>query len=188
MAGKDASQAIETYRADLRQAFKCLDVHTRVEFQAPDRGLGAMCSWIVAGSGRAEGIELPGGQGYVLEASQSLQIVACDPERYGGPVRLSTRRYDYSVSEPRVGEIWAMHWHPGTDQQIDYPHMHIRRLFERTHHLATSRLLVEHAIHWAIEGGAKSRYEREEWQSKLQATVLRHIGSSEWSVDPGAKA
>ncbi|SHS37243.1 Uncharacterised protein [Mycobacteroides abscessus subsp. abscessus] len=146
-----------------------------------------MCSWILTGSGRDEGIELPGCRGHVLEASQALEIVQCDPKRYGGPVRLSTRRYDYSVKEPGVGEIWAMHWHPGSDQGVDYPHMHIRRLFERTHHLATSRLLIEHAIHWAIEGGAKPRYERDEWQARLQATVLRHIGSSEWAVDPAAK-
>jgi hypothetical protein len=122
------------------------------------------------------GITLPG-CGLRFEASQTLRIERCDPAKYQGKVRLRTVAYDYSVSEPGQGELWAMHWHPNSqNSEVDHPHMHLRNLLGRDAHLATSRLLVEHAIHWAIEGGATSRYD--DWQKRLQQTIQRYLGES----------
>lgn len=76
-----------------------------------------------------------------------------------------------------------MHWHPDSENsEVAYPHMHLRDMLGRDAHLATSRLLVEHAIHWAIEGGATPRYDRAVWQDKLQETIRRHVGESSWSL------
>ena len=118
---------------------------------------------------------------------QPLSGLECNPAKYGGKVRLTTPDYDYSVSDPGKGELWAMHWHPNSEQsKVDYPHIHLRRLFSGDAHLATSRLLVEHAIHWAIEGGATPRYDPETWPAKLQETIRRYLGESSWSVSSRA--
>ncbi|BBZ11589.1 hypothetical protein BST20_22410 [Mycobacterium branderi] len=183
MAGRNVGDAVANYRADLQRAFRCLNAFVRVDFLAPDHSIGAKCSWLLLGPGEYVGIELPGCPGTRFEASQTLEIVECDPAKYGGRVRLTTRSYDYSVGEPGKGELWAMHWHPDSQESdVDYPHIHLRRLFGPGAHLATSRLLVEHAIHWAIEGGATPRYESGKWQTELQETILNHMGESTWSV------
>jgi hypothetical protein len=184
VAGKSAKQAVANYRADLEDAFRCLKApFAQIAFLAPDHRIGALCSWLLQGPGEDEdGIELPGCPGTRFEASQTLEIVQCDPAKYGGRVRLTTRSYDYSVSEPGKGELWAMHWHPSSpNSDVDYPHVHLRSLLGRNAHLATGRMLVEHAIHWAIEGGATPRYDPG-WQDELQKTILRYLGESSWSL------
>jgi hypothetical protein len=79
------------------------------------------------------------------------------------------------------GELWAMHWHPETpNSDVVYPHIHLRRLFGEAH-LATGRLLVEHAIYWVIGAGATTRYDEREWHEKLQKTIRKHEEERNWA-------
>ena len=178
MAGRNAHDAIEKYKVDLESAFRCLTCYSRLEFRVnPGRVVGTNCSWILFGSGQQEGIELPGVGRF--EASQSLEIIECDEQQYGGKARLTTTLYDYSLTDPNGQEVWCMHWHPYTkNSKADYPHIHLRQYYGGAH-LATSRLLVEHAIHWLIEAGAKTRYPRK-WRKKLKETIDKYEGERRW--------
>jgi hypothetical protein len=139
VAGRNVNEALDNYHDDLRHAFRCLKTFSRVEFVTPSRTIGATCSWLLIEQSDDVGITLPG-CGLRFEASQTLRIEQCDAAMYYGNVRLRTVAYDYSVSEPGQGELWAMHWHPDSqNSQVDYPHMHLRNLLGRGAHLATSR-------------------------------------------------
>lgn len=178
MAGRSAADAIRNYKSDLELAFGCLEGFAKIEFAAPRHRTGAECSWILTGPGDFDGVELPefGGR---FEASQRLRIVECDPREYGGRIRLTTTAYDYSLSGANGRELWSMHWHPNApNSAVTYPHIHLRPQFGRAH-LATSRLLVEHAIHWAIECGAPAHFD--DWRNRLQHTISRHRAERGWS-------
>jgi hypothetical protein len=179
VAGRNADEAIRDYKTGLTSAFNCLKCYSKLEFTAPRRARGGdPCSWILVGPGSDEGIQLPGIGGR-LEASQRLRIVEREGQPRESKFGLTTTGYDYSMTDADGRELWCMHWHPETpNSDIAYPHIHLRQLFGGAH-LATGRLLVEHAIHWAIEAGATWRYE--DWHERLRETIKKHEQERQWS-------
>jgi hypothetical protein len=175
--GRTAALAIRDYKADLESAFSCLKCFSKLEFNPREPAVGEPFSWMLV-AGSEIGIELPGLRGNRLEASQTLTVVERPEQPSIRRFGLTTSRYDYSMSDEK-GELWAMHWHPETpNSDVVYPHIHLRQLFGDVH-LATGRLLVEHAIHWAIAAGATARYDN--WHEKLQETIRKHEEERNWS-------
>lgn len=94
-------------------------------------------------------------------------------------MRLQTKNYDYSFDDASGRELWAFHWHPHSqNSDVSYPHVHLRAQFEKAH-LATGRLAIEHAIHWAIECGATAR--SSDWKEKLDKTLMKYHQERSWS-------
>jgi len=178
VAGRTVNEAIANYKDDLQSAFRCLDCFSRIEFAAPNHREGERCSWFLGGPGPEIGIELPGIGGR-LEAAQTLTIIKREGQPADKRFGLTTNLYNYSMTEPNGREIWAMHWHPEAPGSVAYPHIHLPRWLDGRPHLATSRLLVEHALHWTIEAGATPRYP--DWYNQLKKTIVKHEKERNWS-------
>lgn len=179
MAGRTINEAIANYKDDLQSAFRCLNCFSRIEFTASNHREGERCAWFLSGPGGEIGIELPGIGGR-LEAAQTLTIIKRDGQPADKRFGLTTNLYNYSMTEPSGREIWSMHWHPEALRSVAYPHIHLSSWLDGRPHLATSRLLVEHAIHWAIAAGTTARYE-DTWHEKLQETIRKHEEERNWS-------
>jgi hypothetical protein len=67
----------------------------------------------------------------IFRAEMHFEIIDADPEKYGKPLRVTTRGYRYSLEakpgrENKPGsKHWLMHWHPNGTSDVDYPHLHI---------------------------------------------------------------
>lgn len=77
-----------------------------------------------------------------------------------GPVRCSSRSYNYKLTTPRGAYLWRVHWHPTGVSPVKEPHLHLPPDLNRG--LPTGRLTFEKVIVWLIEFDAPIRVSREE--------------------------
>ncbi|MFN7148310.1 MAG: hypothetical protein ACK4V6_02405, partial [Microthrixaceae bacterium] len=56
-----------------------------------------------------------------LELLMNYGVIEWDGDM---PYKVSTTAYYVTLRDP-VGELYAFHWHPGTDS-VEFPHLHVR--------------------------------------------------------------
>jgi hypothetical protein len=112
-----------------------------------------------------------------------------DPRAGFGPIRVTTRAYDYSLRLATGESVVDYHWHPDGVSHEARPHLHLgsaqlqpHGVIGRKHHLPTGRVTFESVIRTAVELGATPLHE--DWQQRLEDTETPHIRYRSWSVDP----
>lgn len=129
---------------------------------------------------------LNGGRGYTkhgwhFEAAMMYRIVD-DPER--GPWRVRTLAYRYRLAVPPGQDVFRMHWHPGGNSDIEYPHMHLALAPVDTvgdtlkKHQPVRRQTFEDAIRWAVAVGLKPA--RDDWEALLEQAERDHLRHRSW--------
>lgn len=176
MAGRTAHEAVERYLDPIRDALGCLDAAAHI-----DRHGGYTVhqdgAWVLNGG---SGVKLPGVG--TSQVRQQFRVVECDPDLHDvteGHFRITTLAYDYELSDQDGGWRWKMHWHPTGKSAATYPHIHLP---SHPGHRATPRMLVEHAVRWANNDGAKMR--RDDWEDVLAQSETNHIRDRSWSSIP----
>ncbi|MCX6020171.1 MAG: hypothetical protein NTZ05_00270 [Chloroflexi bacterium] len=122
----------------------------------------------------AEPVRLRGGVRLQLRIRHHYRVVSDDaPER--GPWRVQTAAYDYSLRDLENREIVAYHWHPNSQSDTEYPHLHVFDGELAHAHLPTGRVALEDVVRLAIERfrvppkvGAK-----EDWRAVLTGSQRR---------------
>jgi len=118
----------------------------------------------------------------VLNARQRFRVVECDPDKHDtteGLLRVTTLAYDYEMKDDTNSWLWRMHWHPTGNSAATHPHVHLPTM---AGHLATPRMLIEHAVKWAHEFGATMR--RDDWENVLALSEANHVLYRSWSSIP----
>jgi hypothetical protein len=102
-----------------------------------------------------------------------------------GPYRVTTRRYEYSLTIDH-DELWAFHWHPDGKSDVTYPHMHLglpllaeSAPISNKAHPPTGRMTLEQAIRWVIDSGGKPRFE--DWADRLALAEAPHLLYRTWT-------
>jgi hypothetical protein len=181
VVGRNPKQAIDEYKTELETAFGCLEGFCRINFLKGDWSVGSTCTWALTGNAD-EGMILEDCGGLIFTATQSLTITPCDTSDSGGKVRLETSAYQYRLIAPDRSEHWVMHWQPETPHGRKYPFPHLHMPPRARAHLITGRMLVEHAIHWAIEYGARPHTDN--WPDILASTRAKHVAERSWGESP----
>lgn len=71
-------------------------------------------------------------------------------------VTIRSRDYAYQILVRDGPELIAVHWHPGREDQPDFPHVQITGQagmvsIQKRHHIPTGRVSLESVIRFAIE-------------------------------------
>lgn len=137
MPGRDEQEAWRGFREPVARAVGCVDIAARLVERVFPNGVRLLAS-------SARGV--PFGPSLVLSFSWQVEpVVAVD-----GRFRMTTRRYDYTLTrrtDPRR-IVFGWHWHPASRRsQVTYPHLHVPSALEfKTRHLPTGRVSLEDVI------------------------------------------
>lgn len=128
---------------------------------------------------------LSGKHGLEMLARLRYEIVPDDRDSYG-PLRVTTKAYDYSIQTADKSKIIDFHWHPAGSSCVTFPHCHIGgaqlrddAVLTRKMHVPTGRITLEYAIRFAVEIGCEPHNDR--WEKVLEGTEAPHLQFRSWS-------
>jgi hypothetical protein len=127
---------------------------------------------------------LRGNPALELRARMVYRLIE-DPRLGYGPIRATTKAYDYSLRLTTGESVVDYHWHPEGRSHERLPHLHLGSaqlrkdgVIGRKHHLITGRVTFESVIRTAIELGAEPL--QQDWAERLEAAEKPHILHRSW--------
>ena len=177
MPSRNPHKAFEAFIEPIRRAAGCLATCHVTPSPGGGHAPDVEHAWTLNG-----GIGVTA-RGWHFEAGMKYVII---PEDDG--YRVTTRAYRYRLA--RAGhDIWRLHWHPGGDSDIAYPHAHValagtpqpaRNLL--TAHLPTPRMTFEQAVRWSAEVGFPML--RDNYEDVLAEGEAAHLVHRSWDIAP----
>jgi hypothetical protein len=142
----------------------------------------------VTGIGNDGYVRLRGEPKLELRARMYYEVIHDDRLEYG-PLRVTTRGYDYSLRTADGCEVVDYHWHPLGKSHVTAPHLHLGEaqlrhdaVLSSKDHLPTGRITFEAVVRIAINSGATPLHADHE--KRLAATEDRHVRHRTWHVRP----
>jgi hypothetical protein len=192
MPGRSAHEAYKAFAGPLASALSCL---ATTKIQPSNGGMNKLYqdhNLYMTGIVGEGYVRLQGEPIFELRARMVYRIIE-DPRAGYGPIRVTTRAYDYSLRLATGEAVIDYHWHPDGNSAETLPHLHLGSaqlardgVLTRKLHVPTGRITFESVIKHAIDLGAKPL--RHDWMSKLHAAEQPHIEHRTWSMDPKVSA
>jgi hypothetical protein len=188
MPGTSAYEAYEAFVRPLANALSCLAT-AKIQPSADGKTvLHQDHNLYLTGLIKSGYVRLQGKPVLELRARMVYRLIE-DPRPGYGPIRVTTRAYDYSLRLATGEAIVDYHWHPSGLSAETRPHLHLGSsqlapdgVIATKQHLSTGRITFESVIRTAIELGAKPKHA--DWESRLRAAEQPHIEHRTWSMDP----
>lgn len=140
MPGRNELAAWRAFKQPIERAVGCLDMTARLVERRFDDGLRFIAS-------SREGISVT----KALRLRFSMQL---EPVQAEGVWRMTTRKYDYTISPSAAPAtvVFGWHWHPESRRSpIRYPHVHVPAATAfSTRHIPTGRVALEDVIEFAF--------------------------------------
>lgn len=175
MPGRTSSEAVSSFLAPLKEAFKVLDGPANLSV-SPKGGYrkAVRYAWVLNG---ADGMPL--GRAGTFFAGMTFEIIDTDPDtnEFRHPLRVSTRSYNYKLRSPDGTDHWRIHWHPEGNSQITWPHLHMPPSYV---HLRVDRTPLEQAILWCTQYDAPMTCDIDEADQRLALTAVEHKLYKSW--------
>jgi len=189
MPGKTPYEAFSAFVEPLAGALNCV---SQVRFEVTEGGknqLGKVHGLFLTGTKINDGYVPLKGAARRLEfrARMLYEIIKDDRETYG-PLRVTTKAYDYSLRTADHQGVFDYHWHPTGLSHESRPHVHIGAAQLRTDavlaakdHIPTGRITLEAVVRQAIAVGAEPLLKG--WEDRLAASEGPHILFRSWQMD-----
>ena len=188
MPGRTPYEAYRAFVTPLAKALACVAI---AKIQASAGGMSVMHRdhhLYLTRQGYGDYVRLKGERGFELRARMVYRLIE-DPRPTHGPIRVTTRAYDYSLRLTTGEAVVDYHWHPGGGSHEELPHLHLGSaqlrqdgVIGNKHHLPTGRITFEGVIRTVIELGATPLHD--DWFERLRDTEDLHIRHRSWSADP----
>jgi hypothetical protein len=134
--GRDEKEAWRAFKEPIQRVTGCVDMTVRLIERTFEGGIRIL-------STDDKGIRF--GDALIFSFSLRLEPVVTD-----GVWRMSTRRYDFMITQRTDPKkvVFAWHWHPASRQsRIVYPHLHVpSALSHKTRHIPTGRVTLEDVV------------------------------------------
>jgi hypothetical protein len=191
MPGRSAYEAYEAFVAPLASALSCIAVAKIQPSQGGKNVLHEDHNLHITGVANDQYVRLKGEPAFELRARMVYRLIE-DPRPAYGPLRVTTKSYDYSLRLATGQGVFDYHWHPDGNSHETRPHLHIGSsqlaadgVIAKKRHLHTGRITFESVIRTVIEIGATPL--REDWENRLNAAEWPHIQHRSWSIDPAGE-
>jgi hypothetical protein len=107
-----------------------------------------------------------------------------EPVHTPGGTGIATVAYFYHLLALDGTELIAFHWHPGREDQPDFPHLHVTSRpgpvrIQRKHHVPTGRVSLEAVVRFAIQE-LGVRPIRPDWEQVLDAGQREFEARRSW--------
>jgi len=190
MPGQTSFEAYNAFATPLEAALACVAVAKIQPSAGGKKVLHEDHRLYLTRQGDSDYVRLKGDPVLELRARMVYRLIE-DPRPGYGPIRVTTRAYDYSLRRTTGEAVVDYHWHPEGDSHESRPHVHIGSaqlrgdgVIGNKHHLHTGRVTFESVIRTAVELGARPLHQ--DWMRRLHATEEPHIQHRSWSADPGS--
>lgn len=170
MPGRTVEEAWRAFRDPIRRTIGALDLTARLSERAFDGGIHFLGS-------TAQGINF----GPALNFTFSFHL---EPLQENGEWRMTTRRYDFTLTErtDRAKLVFGWHWHPASRRsKITYPHVHVPSAAAfSTRHIPTGRVSIEDVIMFGFDDlGVTPSHEQA--MAIVEANRSRHKQYRSWN-------
>ncbi len=188
MPGDSAYEAYVAFVGPLATALSCVAFAKIRPSEGGKNNLHQDHNLYITGHGDDDFVHLKGAPALDLRARMVYRLIE-DPRPGYGPIRATTRSYDYSLRLTTGERIVDYHWHPGGNSHEERAHVHIgssqlmpHGVIAKKSHLHTGRITFESVIRTAVELGATPLHA--DWESRLEAAEGPHVRHRSWSIDP----
>ena len=183
MAGKTPRQAVENFLGPLQQARSCV---TRSVLVASPGGYDHIAGLHAVTFGDGGPARLQGNTNLWLVVRQHYRIVEAPGP--GGPWKVSTAGYLYSLRDSEDRDVISYHWHPTGRSDVTFPHLHLGAGARVGHsylanaHLPVGRIALEDMLRLAIKDLDVTPL-RADWAEVLDSTQAAY---EEWRTWAGS--
>ena len=186
MPGRTPHEAFSAFVNPLASALACI-AKAKVEISPGGRDvMGVKHNLYITGR-QNEGYLRLGRSGLELRARMYYAIIDEPREEYG-PIRITTRGYDYSIRATDGRAVLDFHWHPLGRSHETRPHLHIGSMQLRDdavlankQHVLTGRVTFESVIRQLIDMGVEPQLG--DWSRRLDEGEGPHVLYRSWAMD-----
>jgi hypothetical protein len=168
--GRRPPEAVQAYIDPLQLAISCISRNAVLMVAGGYHPSDKPHSLTLAPPGPIQLHRRDHGEDLRFDVAQQYEIVP----REGGGYRVRTLQYSYAVDDFETGkEILAYHWHPGPNEQVKFPHLHVSDGAQigmkvlQAAHLPTGWIALEDVIKLLIES-FHVVHTRDDWAELLE--------------------